>query len=171
MTGGVYPVSAVSVSVATALPTITISGSTSITHEAATVYTDAGATAVDAVGGDLTSGISITSADVNVANVSQQVVTYSVTDAGGNANFATRTVTVQDTTDPVITLIGDNNFTQPLNTAWVEPGYDVNDTLDGNLTTSVSILGTVDVNTTGVFTLTYSQWPIRRRQRGRTPPA
>ena len=51
--------SVVSVSVATALPTITISGSTSITHEAATVYTDAGATAVDAVGGDLTSGISM----------------------------------------------------------------------------------------------------------------
>ena len=93
---------------------------------------------------------------MNVANVSQQVVTYSVTDAGGNANSATRTVTVQDTTDPVITLIGDNNFTQPLNTAWAEPGYDVNDTLDGNLTTSVSISGTVDVNTTGVFTLTYT---------------
>jgi sulfatase modifying factor 1 len=148
--------SVVSVSVATALPTITISGSTSITHEAATVYTDAGATAVDALGVDLTTAITVTGADVNVANVSQQVVTYLVTDAGGNANSATRTVTVQDTTDPVITLIGDNNFTQPLNTAWAEPGYDVNDTLDGNLTTSVSITGTVDVNTTGVYTLTYT---------------
>jgi len=148
--------SVVSVSVATALPTITISGSTSITHEAATVYTDAGAIAVDAVGADLTSAITVSGADVNVTNVSQQVVRYSVTDAGGNAHSATRTVTVQDTTDPVITLIGDNNFTQALNTAWVEPGYDVNDSLDGNLTTSVSITGTLDVNTTGVYTLTYT---------------
>ena len=84
------------VKVATALPTITVLGSATLFHEAATPYTDAGATAVDALGGDLTSSISITSADINVSSVSQQVVTYSVTDAGGNANTATRTVTVQD---------------------------------------------------------------------------
>ena len=33
---------------------------------------------------DLTSSISITSADINVTDVGNQVVTYSVTDAGGN---------------------------------------------------------------------------------------
>jgi hypothetical protein len=144
------------VTVATALPTITILGSTTLVHEAATSYTDAGVTAVDALGGDLTSSISITSADINVTNVGNQVVTYSVTDAGGNANNAIRTVTVQDTTVPTLTLIGDSNFTHNLNTAWVDPGYDANDTLDGNLTASVSISGTVDVNTTGTYTLNYS---------------
>ena len=91
------------VTVATALPAITILGSVSLVHEAATSYTDAGATAVDALGGDLSSAILITSADINVSDVGNQVVTYSVTDAGGNTNTATRTVTVQDTTDPVIT--------------------------------------------------------------------
>ena len=65
---------------------------------------------MDALGGDLTSSISITSADINVTDVGDQVVTYSVTDAGGNTNTATRTVTVQDTTDPVISLIGDSNL-------------------------------------------------------------
>jgi formylglycine-generating enzyme required for sulfatase activity len=144
------------VTVATALPAITILGSVSLVHEAATPYTDAGATAVDALGVDLTSAITVSGTDVNVTSVSQQVVRYSVTDAGGNAHSAIRTVTVQDTTDPVITLIGDNNFTHPLNTAWVGPGYDVNDSLDGNLTASVSISGTVDVNTTGTYTLTYT---------------
>ena len=144
------------VTVATALPTITVLGSATLFHEAATPYTDAGATAVDALEGDLTSSISITSADINVSSVSQQVVTYSVTDAGGNANTATRTVTVQDSTNPVITLTGDSNFTHNLNTAWVDPGYDANDTLDGNLTSSVSISGAVDVNTTGTYILTYS---------------
>jgi hypothetical protein len=144
------------VTVATALPTITILGSATLVHEAATAYTDAGATAEDALGGDLTSSISITSADINVTSVSQQMVTYSVSDTGGNANTATRTVTVQDTTNPVIILTGDSNFTHNLNTAWVEPGYDANDTLDGNLTASVSISGSVDVNTTGAYSLTYS---------------
>ena len=38
----------------------------------------------------------------------------------------------------------------------MDPGYDANDTLDGNLTASVSITGTVDVNTTGTYTLNYS---------------
>ena len=144
------------VTVATALPTITILGSTTLVHEAATSYTDAGATADDALGGDLTSSISITSADINVTDVGDQLVTYSVADAGGNTNTATRTVTVQDTTAPILTLIGDSNLTHNLNTAWVDPGYDANDTLDGNLTASVSISGTVDVNTTGTYTLNYS---------------
>jgi hypothetical protein len=144
------------VTVATALPTITILGSTTLVHEATTSYTDAGATAVDALGGDLTSSISITSADINVTDVGNQVVTYSVTDAGGNTNIASRSVTVQDTTAPILTLIGDSNFTHNLNTAWVDPGYYVNDTLDGNLTASVSISGTVDVNTTGTYLLNYS---------------
>ena len=144
------------VTVATALPTITLNGAASITHEAATLYTEPGATAVDAFGGDLTSSISITSADINVTEVGNQVVTYLVADAGGNTNTASRTVTVQDTTGPSLSLIGDSNFTHNLNTAWIDPGYDANDTLDGNLTASVSISGTVDVNTTGTYTLNYS---------------
>ena len=152
------------VTVATALPTITILGSATLVHEAATAYTDAGASAVDALGGGLTSAISITSADINVTSVSQQVVTYSVTDAGGNANTATRTVTVQDTTNPIITLTGDSNFTHNLNTAWVDPGYNANDTLDGNLTSSVSISGAVDVNTTGTYILNYSVSDIAGNQ-------
>ena len=144
------------VTVATGLPTITLNGAASITHEAATLYTEPGATAVDAFGGDLTSSISITSADINVTEVGNQVVTYLVADAGGNTNAASRSVTVQDTTGPSLSLIGDSNFTHNLNTAWIDPGYDANDTLDGNLTASVSISGTVDVNTTGTYTLNYS---------------
>ena len=144
------------VTVATALPTITILGSATLVHEAATSYTDAGATAVDALGGDLSSAISITSADINVSDVGNQVVTYSVSDAGGNTNTATRTVTVQDTTDPVITLNQGASYTHYQNMAWVDPGYDAQDTLDGNLTSSVSISGTVDVTTTGAYTLNYA---------------
>ena len=144
------------VTVATALPTITLNGAASITHEAATSYTDAGATSVDALGNDLNDSIVVTGADVNISSVGTHNITYSVTDAGGNNNSVTRTVTVQDTTVPIISLSGESNFTHNLNTAWVDPGYDANDTLDGNITASVTITGTVDVNTTGTYTLNYS---------------
>jgi formylglycine-generating enzyme required for sulfatase activity len=144
------------VTVATALPAITILGSVSLVHEAATPYTDAGATAVDALGGDLSSAISITSADINVSDVGNQVVTYSVSDAGGNTNTATRTVTVRDTTDPVITLLGDANMSHAKDTTWVDPGATASDSLNGNLSSSIAVSGTVDVNTTGTYTLSYT---------------
>ena len=101
----------VSISVATALPTITLNGLASLIHEAATAYTDAGASALDALGNDLNSSILVTGADVNVTSVGPHIITYSVTDAGGNSNSATRTVTVEDTTNPVLSLIGDSNYT------------------------------------------------------------
>ena len=69
---------------------------------------------------------------------------------------ASRTVTVVDTTNPVLTLLGDANMSQAKDSAWVDPGATASDSLDGNLTSSITITGTVDVNTTGVYTLTYS---------------
>jgi formylglycine-generating enzyme required for sulfatase activity len=47
-------------------------------------------------------------------------------------------------------------MSQAKNSAWVDPGATASDSLDGNLTNSITITGTVDVNTTGVYTLTYS---------------
>ena len=61
-----------------------------------------------------------------------------------------------DSTAPVLTLLGDARLSQAKNTAWVDPGATASDSLDGNLTNSITITGTVDVNTTGVYTLTYS---------------
>ena len=84
------------------------------------------------------------------------VLTYSVADAAGNEANASRTVTVVDTTHPVLTLLGDANMSQAKDSAWVDPGATASDSLDGNLTSSITITGTVDVNTTGVYTLTYS---------------
>ena len=84
------------------------------------------------------------------------ILTYSVADAAGNEANASRTVTVVDTTNPVLTLLGDANMSQAKDSAWVDPGATASDSLDGNLTSSITITGTVDVNTTGVYTLTYS---------------
>jgi hypothetical protein len=140
--------------VATAQPVITLLGDANVTVEAATSYSDAGATAVDAIGGDLSIAISVSS-NVNLMATGAYTVLYSVADAGGNQATASRTVNVADTTSPVVALLGDANVTHVVNTAWVDPGASAADTLDGNLSSQVAVSGAVDVNATGAYVLTY----------------
>jgi formylglycine-generating enzyme required for sulfatase activity len=103
----------------------------------------------------LTASISVTGT-VDMNTTGTYILTYSVADAAGNEANASRTITVVDTTHPVLTLLGDVNMSQAKDSAWVDPGATASDSLDGNLTNSITITGTVDVNTTGVYTLTYS---------------
>ena len=47
-------------------------------------------------------------------------------------------------------------MTREAGQAWAEPGAAGHDARDGNLTASISVSGTVDMNTTGTYILTYS---------------
>src|SRR4029077_1442997 len=76
-------------------PTITLKGAASVTLTVGDTYTDAGATANDALDGDLSAKI-VTTNPVNTAQVGDYTVTYNVKDTSGNAATpATRTVTVK----------------------------------------------------------------------------
>ena len=136
-------------------PELELFGGAGITREAGQAWAEPGAAGHDARDGNLTASISITGT-VDMNTTGTYVLTYSVADAAGNEVNASRTVTVVDTTNPVLTLLGDANMSQAKNSAWVDPGATASDSLDGNLTSSITITGTVDVNTTGVYTLTYS---------------
>jgi formylglycine-generating enzyme required for sulfatase activity len=136
-------------------PELELFGGAGITREAGQPWAEPGVAAHDARDGNLTSSVTITGT-VDVNSTGTYVLTYSVADAAGNEVNATRTVTVSDTTDPVVTLLGDANVTHAKDTAWVEPGATATDTLDGNLTNQVTITGSVDVNSTGAYVLTYS---------------
>ena len=57
---------------------------------------------------------STTSGSVDTHTSWYLYITYSATDASGNTGTATRTVTVVDTTAPVITVTGDNPATVEL---------------------------------------------------------
>jgi hypothetical protein len=75
-------------------PVITLSGATSLDIPSGTAYSDAGASAVDNIDGDLTSSIVVNN-PVNTAVVGSYTVTYNVRDFAGNAaTQVTRTVTV-----------------------------------------------------------------------------
>jgi formylglycine-generating enzyme required for sulfatase activity len=139
----------------TANPELELFGGAGITREAGQAWAEPGAAGHDARDGNLTASITIIGT-VDMNTTGTYVLTYSVADAAGNEANASRTVTVVDTTNPVLTLLGDANMSQAKDSAWVDPGATASDSLDGNLTSSITITGTVDVNTTGVYTLTYS---------------
>jgi hypothetical protein len=76
-------------------PTIQLVGSATVDVTAGETYTDAGATAMDAADGDMTSRIKVDN-PVNASVIGTYTVTYRVTDLSGNAATpATRTVRVQ----------------------------------------------------------------------------
>ena len=135
-------------------PELELFGGASITREAGQVWVEPGVSAQDTRDGYLASSV-IVSGRVDVNSTGTYTLAYTVADAAGNETNATRNVTVVDTTNPVLTLLGDTNMTLVTGTTWVDPGASASDTLDGNLTGSVTVAGTVDLNTIGVYTITY----------------
>ena len=138
----------------TTKPVITLVGNATETVEAKSTYTDAGASASDIVDGNLTGSVTSVST-VNTDAVGSYSVTYSVSDTEGNtAPDVVRTVSVVDTTKPVITLLGDAIEIVEAKGTYVDAGASAIDTLDGSLT--VTTLNTVNTDEVGIYTVTYS---------------
>jgi hypothetical protein len=72
------------------------------------------------------------------------------------SNSPSSTTQSNDTTPPVITVLGDNPFTTTVNTAYVELGATATDDTDGTLTSSITTTSTVAITTPGTYTVTYS---------------
>ncbi|MBV9958138.1 MAG: DUF5011 domain-containing protein [Acidobacteria bacterium] len=133
-------------------PTITLNGTSPMTVECHTSFTDPGATAHDSCAGDFAATATGT---VNVNTPGSYTITYNASDPSGNAATpVTRTVVVVDTISPVITLNGANPMTVECHTGFTDPGATATDTCAGNLT--VTVTGSVNPNVPGTYTLTYS---------------
>ena len=154
-------------SVDTTAPLITIQGVNPVSIPQGSVYTDAGATAVDDVDGNLTVSIVGT---VNTAVVGAYTITYSATDSSGNTATAMRTVNVTavvteptppvtmvaDTTPPQITLHGDSEIILDVGDNFSAPGYTAVDDHDDVVNVTVNGLETVDTSVAGVYTIIYT---------------
>jgi hypothetical protein len=78
-------------------------------------------------------------------------------DGGSGSGSSTTTPPVAgDTQAPVVTLLGDAAVQIVQGGTWVETGATAQDDINGDLSSQISIEGTVDSNTPGVYTLTYS---------------
>jgi len=152
-------------------PVITLLGSATVTHEACTEYTDAGATAVDGLGGAI-SPVVVTDNDsiigpANILNVTEKTATidYDITDNSVPAIQLTRTVNITDTLGPVITIEGgsdiilessedpakNGSYTIPVATA-VDANGDCNP-VGGNAVTADTVNFSIDEGSDTAFTV------------------
>ena len=129
-------------------PVITLKGASTMSHEGATPWVDPGWTAWDNLNGDLTNQVVVGGNPVNVMSPvgTTFTITYNVHDVAGNkAEERTREVYIVDTTPPVLTLNGPSLYIQEATYPFIDPGATAWDSLDGNLTARIRVLGTVDV--------------------------
>ena len=141
----------------TTAPVITLVGDAQITVEVGSTYTDLGATASDNYDGDISADVVIGGDSVDTSTVGQYTVTYNVSDTAGNAaTEVTRTVNVNDTTAPVITLVGDAEITVEVGTTYTDLGATASDNSDGDITADINVTNPVDTSVIGSYTVTYN---------------
>ncbi len=140
----------------TTAPVITLRGANPATVECHTSYTDSGATASDSCAGDRTGSIIVTN-PVNANTPGTYTVTYNVNDGHGNSAVqVTRTVTVADTTPPVITLLGNATVQVKSGATYSDAGAMATDACAGNLTASIVTVNPVSTSSLGTYTVTYN---------------
>jgi len=136
-------------------PEIDIVGSSPVTVQVGDVYVDAGATALDNYDGDITDEIDTVN-PVNVHLVGTYLVRYTVEDSSDNeADEVTRTVNVVDTTLPVITLSGSTPVAVEVGSTYVDAGAIADDNYDGDLTSSIVTVNSVNNAVVGTYAVTY----------------
>ncbi len=134
-------------------PAITLEGESVVNLKTGESYTEAGAKADDAENGT----VEVTTiGKVDTANVGEYIVTYTATDSAGNTATETRKVIVSasDSAAPDITLKGVSTIRLQTGGVYNEAGAEAVDKEDGKV--NVDISGSVDTNTEGEYTITYS---------------
>ena len=136
-------------------PVIQLIGRANITVEAGVSYVDAGATAVDQLDGDVSELVSVDN-PVDVMVPGKYSISYNAIDRDGNVSEPSyRTVTVLDTMPPLLSLKGELTMVIEVGAAFVEPGYEAVDSLEGDLGSSVVVEQGIDVEKAGQYIVFY----------------
>ena len=138
-------------------PVITLNGADSVYIEVGSTYTDAGATAMDNIEGDITGKIN-TNNQVDMTQTGVYVVSYNVKDGSGvSAPQRLRFVFVlADMTKPVITLNGGSTVTHEAGTPYTDLGATATDNPGSkNVDNLIVIKNNVDVTKLGTYTVEY----------------
>ena len=145
-------------------PVITLTGFSEMTLDYGQAYVETGYSAIDCKGLNLTSAVKVTGT-VDIWKAGLYTITYEVADSAGLTAKAARTVTVSPKppdppppTAPKITIIGSNPIVLHLTsgTAYKEQMAKAVDHDGTDISNLVTVSGTVNRNTAGTYTLTYS---------------
>jgi hypothetical protein len=160
-------------------PVITLLGDNPIRLSVGGMFVEPGITVVDDSDGAINSYITFvngiegeaSSATIDTGSETTYIITYKATDQRGNFSTATRSVIVgsasgtttgstpaasTDTTLPVVTLTGGAAMELAVGDTFTDPGATASDDIDGDITASIAVTGTVDTATAGSYTLTYT---------------
>ena len=110
-------------------------------------YVEEGYLAKDNYDGDVTSQV--------VSEEKDGVVLYTVKDSSGNTATVKRKINYKDVVAPVITLNQGNSISLNKGKDFVDPGFTAVDDSEGDLTSAVTVEGSVDGHKYGTYTLTY----------------
>ena len=141
-------------------PSITLIGSSSITIEKDTEFTDELASVQNYLGQDISYRL-IVSGTLNVAEVGTYALYYDAEDTYGNNGVQQiRTITVVDTSieqfRPIITLNGSRSVTVKVNTDYTELGAVATDYNGNDISSSLVVdATTVDTSVQGSYDVTY----------------
>ena len=129
-------------------PQITLNGDENTTICPNTEYNEQGYKAIDNFDGDITKNIKIIKKDNEII--------YKVKDSSKNEAKVIRKIFKEDKNAPEITLKGKANDTIYLGSSWKETGFIAQDNCDNDITSSVSINGTVNTNKIGTYKIIYT---------------
>ena len=134
-------------------PEISLVGDSMIIHEGGSTFMDPGANWTDNIDGNGT----VYSTDiVNINRADIFTILYNYTDAGGNEATVSRTVVVQDTRLPVLTLLGEEEIRLPVWHGFIDPWVEAYDAVDGNISDQVELVGRVFDDFPGEYNLAYT---------------
>lgn len=134
-------------------PEITLNGAAEITISDFSLYKEEGAAASDNYDIDVPNKIEITSTQCQDGNYE---INYFVKDISGNSAFVTRKVIIKDIISPIISLKGNKTVVLMVGDTYKESGFTATDDLDGNITSRVRIIGSVNTAIRGSNYITYS---------------
>jgi hypothetical protein len=131
---------------------------TEIIHQAGMPFTDPGVQADDNVDGDLSTRVIVGGDTVDPYKPGIYKITYDVVDSAGNRSpQIIRTVVVQDSLKPTITLQGGASIEIEAGSAFNDPGAKASDNLDGDISNKIQVIGeSINVNKLGLYTVVYS---------------
>lgn len=145
----------------TTAPVLTLVGGDMGYYSPGYTYEEQGYTAIDNYDGDIT--------DKVLCTQENDSITYTVTDSLGNTTTLTRTIECKDVVAPVITLKGEEHMEIAHGSTYTEQGATAVDDVDGDLTSSLAVSGSIDTNTYGeqyiTYTVTDSSGNVGEKQR------